>query len=546
MRTTLLLPVVGSLTVVAAAGTYATLGGPAPLIVVGASFLVALVIAVTAMTRFVRDLRSVDVALRRVGGEQIPALVAALESSAQSSPIPDVPRARVGRWSPARPLAGSVGATSLVIADVARRQNDVMAHGLGSTLETLARRNTRLLDTQLALLDELERNAEDPELLRRYFSIDHLASRMRRNAQSLLVMSRRPSAPTNDPTMPVADVIRAGLSEIEDYQRVDVQDLDDADLRGVAVGDVAHVLAELFDNATAFSPPSTHVSVVGRRSESGYLVTISDEGMGVSLERADELNRLLIDPPALGLGLHSQLGLVVVALLARKHGIGVLLQPQQTGLAAHVLVPDDLLIAATLESTLENDDPVANLTPAEPPEPATPTEPLVPPVADHGARLAELAPSVSPSDPSPVLAPQEFAARDTPRAQAPPPDASDRLLDVPQTEPSAAATPSVSDLPRRTPGASMPDVGDDTLSRAAAGQLGAAAAAFSKGAATAKRPSTTASGLPTRTPGTNFRGDLADARASVAASSEGVSPAFEAMAERDRRRAGDDTKEQTT
>ena len=163
----------------------------------------------------------------------------------------------------------------------------------GELLVSLARRNQSLLHRQLAKIDEMEAREQDPAALSQLFAVDHLATRMRRNAESLLVLSGEESVRKLTRPTPMSEVIRGAIAEIEDYQRVDVTISGDADVVGRAVVDVVHLLAELIENAAAFSPPESRVVLNGTRSRHGYSVTITDRGVGFSNEELERKNALL-------------------------------------------------------------------------------------------------------------------------------------------------------------------------------------------------------------------------------------------------------------
>src|SRR5690606_37032365 len=220
-------------------------------------------------------------------------------------------------------LARSFAALHSTLVDVANRQMEILRKGVSEIFVTLARRNGSLVDRQLALIDELEAKEEDPDILDGYYRLDHLATRMRRNAESLLVLAGSESPRMWSEPLEMDDVVRAAISEVDEYQRIDVLALEPALLKGKVVTDLAHLMSELLDNATQFSPPSERVRVTGLFDDHGYVITIADSGLGMSEERMAELNRLIEDPPVLGLALEPTLGMYVVARLAARHGIKV-------------------------------------------------------------------------------------------------------------------------------------------------------------------------------------------------------------------------------
>jgi signal transduction histidine kinase len=217
---------------------------------------------------------------------------------------------------------------------------------IGDMFVNLARRSQSLIDRQLNLIDELERGTEDPGHLADLFRLDHLATRMRRNAENLLVLANtEPGRRWSDP-VPIADVLRAASSEVEDFSRVELASGDRLRLAGHASSDVVHLLAELIENAISFSPPDTAVRLKAQRSATGYLIEIEDSGIGMSQAELAAANKRLADPPAIDFALERMLGFFVVGRLAGRHGIQVRLRrSRHDGVTAQVLIPGPLLLA---------------------------------------------------------------------------------------------------------------------------------------------------------------------------------------------------------
>ncbi|MDH4148735.1 MAG: ATP-binding protein, partial [Acidimicrobiia bacterium] len=211
----------------------------------------------------------------------------------------------------------------------------------------LGRRNQSLLNRTLAFITELERNERDPQTLDDLFRLDHLATRMRRNAESLLVLAGAESARTWSQPVDIADVVRSSLSEVESYDRIDLGDIEAAKVRGTAVADVAHLVAELIENATVYSPPNTRVNVVGKVAHDGYLISVIDQGIGMAPDDLAEANRRLEDTSRFDDSPSRVLGLFVVARLAARHAIHVRLVESATeGVTAKIRLPHSLLEAA--------------------------------------------------------------------------------------------------------------------------------------------------------------------------------------------------------
>ncbi|HET6531273.1 MAG TPA: nitrate- and nitrite sensing domain-containing protein [Actinoplanes sp.] len=224
-------------------------------------------------------------------------------------------------------------------ADVRRGINEVFLN--------IARRSQTLLHRQLALLDRMERRETGPDELEDLYRVDHLATRMRRHAEDLVILAgAAPGRGWRNP-VPVIDVIRGAISEVEDYKRIDIVRVAPSAVAGRAVGDVIHLIAELLENAASFSPPTTRVTVTGQHLPNGYALEIEDRGLGMSQEALDEANRKLARPPDFDPKDSARLGLFVVSRLAHRTGVKVSLRPSAyAGVTAVVLVPAELITAA--------------------------------------------------------------------------------------------------------------------------------------------------------------------------------------------------------
>ncbi len=230
-----------------------------------------------------------------------------------------------------------------------------MRHSIGSTFVNLALRTLGLVERQLGVIEGLEEREDDPDRLATLFKLDHFATVMRRHSENLLVLAGTEHGRHTAGPVPLVDVVRAAVSEIERYERVRIAALPPhAHIAGFAADDLSHLLAELMENATAFSPPDMPVEVSAWLMENGeVMLSVQDEGIGMAEERLERLNTRLseFDPEAAydaeseeGLGL----GLYVVARLAHRHGVRVQLRKQkQGGIAAVVVLPDPLLAPAT-------------------------------------------------------------------------------------------------------------------------------------------------------------------------------------------------------
>ncbi|WP_329169192.1 nitrate- and nitrite sensing domain-containing protein [Streptomyces sp. NBC_01267] len=228
---------------------------------------------------------------------------------------------------------------------------DRLRHTVQSTFVNLSLRSLGLVERQLTVIESLEEREQDPEALATLFKLDHMATVLRRHTENLLVLAgTEHSHGHGGGPVPLVDVLRAAVSEIERYERVEFRSLPPhSQVAGFAADDISHLVAELLENATAFSPPEAHVQLSGYLLENGeVMLTVQDEGIGMSPGRRDELNVLLADPDAPRPGRpadeQSGLGLQVASLLAARHGVRVELREQkQGGVAAVVVLPCALL-----------------------------------------------------------------------------------------------------------------------------------------------------------------------------------------------------------
>ncbi|HJX87573.1 MAG TPA: ATP-binding protein, partial [Gemmatimonadales bacterium] len=219
-----------------------------------------------------------------------------------------------------------------------------LASGISGVFVNLARRSQVLVHRQLALLDGMERRADDPGELGDLFRLDHLTTRMRRHAESLIILSGAAPGRAWRMPVPLTNVVRAAVSEIEDYARVELRRLPHAAVKGTAVADLTHLLAELVENAAQFSPPHTKVRISGEPVGNGYALEIEDRGLGMGKELLGEANRRIEQAVALGLFDSDRLGLFVVSRLSARHHIKVQLRTSPYGgTTAVVLLPTDLL-----------------------------------------------------------------------------------------------------------------------------------------------------------------------------------------------------------
>ncbi|HEU4421396.1 MAG TPA: nitrate- and nitrite sensing domain-containing protein [Pilimelia sp.] len=251
----------------------------------------------------------------------------------------------------------------------------------------LARRSQILVDRLIGHLDRLERGEEDPDRLAELFQLDHLATRMRRNDENLLVLAGADSTRVQREPAALIDVLRAAQSEVEHYTRIEFGVVDrDIEIAAHAVNDLVHLVAELFDNATAFSPPDSHVVVEARRVGDRAVLYVEDRGIGITPEQLADLNERLATPPMVDVAVSRMMGLVVVARLGSRHGVKVELRPAaERGTIADVTLPTSVLVPRGLPGRMPAAGglplPHEMTSPGQRPASAPPRSPFGPPLA---------------------------------------------------------------------------------------------------------------------------------------------------------------------
>ncbi|HZD68624.1 MAG TPA: nitrate- and nitrite sensing domain-containing protein, partial [Actinomycetes bacterium] len=367
---------------------------------VGDSLLVLLAVALAvALSLLVarsmlRPLRLLEATAKDVASNRLPGVVAKLQRApteqqlhlAEELEPVDVPsRDEIGE------VAAAFNAVHQVAIRVAAEQA-ALRTSIGEMFLNLARRSQSLIDRQIELIDDLEEEA-DAQTLRNLFQLDHLATRMRRNAENLIVLSgAEPPRRWAEP-IPLPEIVRAAVAEVEDYQRVALLPIEQLGVPGRAVSDLIHLLAELIENATSFSPPGTAVRVGGQRAANGYVVEVEDRGLGMSDEELLQANQRLADPPAIDFAVSRMLGLFVVGRLAQRYGIRAQLRHSSYGgVTALALLPSSILIQLQPEPGALSAEPSQLVVSAAPQPQAVREEPApVGPGRDAAAR-AEPAP----------------------------------------------------------------------------------------------------------------------------------------------------------
>ncbi|MEZ0076829.1 nitrate- and nitrite sensing domain-containing protein [Planotetraspora sp. GP83] len=308
---------------------------------VAALLIVVLLITIGVAQSLVRPLRRLRNEALEVAGRRLPDTVQRLRESGEIpvlAPIGVVSRDEIGQV--ARAFDEVHREAVRLAGDEARLRSNV-----NSMFVNLSRRTQTLVERQLSLIDGLEQGEQDEQRLGNLFKLDHLATRMRRNSENLLVLAGQEPARRWGQPVPVVDVVRAALSEVENYERVSVQVQPGVAVVGQSVNDVVHLVAELVENAISFSSRETKVSVSSSRVDGGgVIISVSDVGIGMTVEELDQANHRLANPPVVDVSVSRRMGLFVVGRLALRHGIRVQLRQQVTGgVTAMVLLPESLL-----------------------------------------------------------------------------------------------------------------------------------------------------------------------------------------------------------
>jgi Nitrate and nitrite sensing/HAMP domain len=305
--------------------------------------LVSVIASIWIGRGLVRQLAQLRQTALQLANERLPSVIARLDAgenvdvSAEAPPI-ESSLDEIGQVSQA---FNAVQRTAIEAAvDEAK-----LRRAVSDVFRNLARRSQSLLHRQLALLDAMERRASEPEELEDLFRIDHLTTRMRRHSEGLIILSgESPGRGWRHPVR-IVDVLRAAVAEVEDYTRIRVVTGSQAALIGPAVADVIHLIAELAENATTFSPPHTPVRIHGDIVGRGFAVEVEDRGLGMGEEKLAKINHDLAHPPQFDLSGSEQLGLFVAGQLARRHDIRITLQSSPYGgITAVALIPKALIV----------------------------------------------------------------------------------------------------------------------------------------------------------------------------------------------------------
>ncbi|MFE9019374.1 nitrate- and nitrite sensing domain-containing protein [Streptomyces sp. NPDC007808] len=315
-------------------------------LITGAAVVVALLVAfilagavARQMSRAMRQLRN---AAFGIAEQRLPMLVDQLSRTdpgrvdTRVAPIPINTRDEIGE------VARAFDQVHREAVRLAAEQA-LLRGNINAIFTNLSRRNQSLIEGQLTLITDLENNEADPDQLENLFKLDHLATRMRRNGENLLVLAGEEPGRRWDQPVPLVDVLRAASSEVEQYERIELSGVPEAEIHGRAVTDLVHLLAELLENATTFSSPQTKVRVTATRLPDGrVMIEIHDKGIGLTAEDFADINHKLANPPTVDAAISQRMGLFVVGRLSDRHGIRVQLRPsgEQAGTTSLVMLPD--------------------------------------------------------------------------------------------------------------------------------------------------------------------------------------------------------------
>ncbi|MFG2604958.1 nitrate- and nitrite sensing domain-containing protein [Streptomyces sp. NPDC048514] len=317
----------------------AIISGALILLVLGVSLVGAFVVA----RSMIRSLRRLQETATKVAQDRLPELVKQL-SEADPQDV-DTSVESVGVHS-----RDEIGQVAAAFDDVHREavrlaaEQALLRGNVNAMFTNLSRRSQGLIQRQLSLISELESREADPDQLSSLFKLDHLATRMRRNGENLLVLAGEEPGRRWTRPVPLVDVLRAAASEVEQYERIELASVPTTEVAGRVVNDLVHLLAELLENATSFSSPQTKVKVTGHALPDGrVLIEIHDTGIGLSPEDLAAINERLASPPTVDVSVSRRMGLFVVGRLSQRHGIRIQLRPSDSGgTTALVMLPVDV------------------------------------------------------------------------------------------------------------------------------------------------------------------------------------------------------------
>ncbi|HKS46552.1 MAG TPA: nitrate- and nitrite sensing domain-containing protein [Amycolatopsis sp.] len=351
-------------------GATAELVGLLVLAALVAAAEVALVIA--AARSITRPLAALAREADQVADRRLPDAVTKVHDAAEAPPTPAPLELPDQAGTEIRLVAEAFDRVQRTAFELAGEQA-LLRQNTAESLSNLGRRNQNLVRRQLGLISEFEEKELDPDALAKLFRLDHLATRMRRNAESLLVLVGEPSPRRVEDPVPITDIIRAALSEVEEYRRVVLRRVGEVHVVGTFATELTHMLAELVENALSFSPPGVEVEVYGRELPPGYLLAVVDHGVGMSPEALATANARLSGEERFLIAPTRFLGHYVVGRLAQRLGVDVkLFESPSSGITARMSLPEGMLVRQAPEprqakaQAPEPRDPEPVAAPAEP------------------------------------------------------------------------------------------------------------------------------------------------------------------------------------
>jgi HAMP domain-containing protein len=313
-------------------------------LLLAAGLVLALVLALITARSLIRPMRRLEAAAEETAERRLPGVVQRLQEGEQVDlQVESAPPIEVRSKDEIGHLAEAFNAVHRVAVRVAGREA-ALRRSIADMFLNLARRSQSLIERQLEVIDELELSGSEAQVRARLGELDHLATRMRRNAENLIILSGSEPARRWRGPIGLVDVVRAAVEEVKEHTRVELLPIDQVRLAGHAAADVMHLLAELIENAVTFSAPGTKALVAGQPLPAGYLLEIEDQGLGMTDEQLVKVNQRLAKPPDIDFALAKMLGFFVVTQLAAKHGIKVQLRHSwYGGITALVLLPKQLI-----------------------------------------------------------------------------------------------------------------------------------------------------------------------------------------------------------
>ncbi|MEU7898537.1 nitrate- and nitrite sensing domain-containing protein [Nonomuraea sp. NPDC049152] len=377
-----------------------------------AALLLAVLLITTGVARsLVRPLRRLRSEALDIAGERLPGFVQRLRESRDGAVTPEVTPIGVFSRDEVGEVARAFDEVHREAVRLAGEESKLRAN-VNAMFVNLSRRSQTLVERQLTLIERLERGERDDTRLGDLFRLDHLATRMRRNSENLLVLAGQDASRKWTQPVELMDIVRAALGEVESYDRVVMQAASEVAIAGQAVSDTVHLLAELVENAVSFSSSDTKVTISSSRIDGGgVMIAVTDHGIGMTPEEISQANWRLANPPVVDVSVSRRMGLFVVGRLALRHHIRVQLRRQDMGgLTAMVLIPESLLAAIPGQPPAHALPSQHGMPPlhAMPPEPPAAQHPMIPPpsmVPPQAGPMSYESPPLDDLRPSPASAP---------------------------------------------------------------------------------------------------------------------------------------------